>query len=221
MFILEGKNRSHQIRRKKALIANTLNCCLILILLLSCQSSTVFPVKAVQAQQTTASPDSLRNCAGDNKQLRTKKKNPSSSGKDRQTAIPASQACIEVRSGSLAVQEYLQKFARDSRWTLNDEQATEDLWSFSMALSAEELTAYAKTFSDPKIGWSGGKATVNVRTTELADGFARIVIGAKFDGYGVPEDKFAPNRESWSLPSSGALEAKMAEAVKAHFKTGH
>lgn len=178
-------------------------------------------MESAPSQQMTASTDRFRNCAADDGELRGRKKNPSSSSKNKKATPPGAQACVEVRGNSLVVQEYLQSFAREARWLLNDEQAAEDLWSFSMPLSAEELVAYAKPFSNPKMEWSAGKASVNVRTTELPDGFVRVVIAARFDGYGDPEDKFAPKRESWPLPSSGILEAKMAEAVKAHFKTGH
>jgi hypothetical protein len=172
-------------------------------------------VWVVTARGIPQTQENVRDCVS-GAESRGKKHN-----KKRSTVEPSMQACVEVRANALSVQEYLQKLVWDLRWTVNDEQATEDLWSFTMALNADELAAYTKPFSDPKIEWSAGKTAVNVRTAGLQDGFVRVVVTAKFDGYGVPEDKFAPKRESWPLTSSGALELKIANAVRDHFRTVH
>jgi hypothetical protein len=124
--------------------------------------------------------------------------------------------CSEVRDSALATQEYLQKYVREQRWSLSDEQVGEDMWTFSLDLSKEELSAYAKLRPEARIDWSGGKALVNVRTNALDDGYSRVVVTMRIDAYGEPEDKFAPHPKSWPVPSSGSLEATLLSAVRAH-----
>ena len=60
---------------------------------------------------------------------------------------------------------------------------------------------------------------VYLRTSELADGYTRVVVTARFDGYGEPEDKFAPKRESWALPSNGVLESSLTTALSKRYET--
>lgn len=167
-----------------------------------------------QSQTTEA----VRVCTSDSLKSQKKSTNTSHHQNKRVAAEAGKQKCVEVRAKALAIQEYLQKLIWELHWTVNDERASEELWSFTMKLNPEELTAYAKLFADPKMQWSSGKTVVNVRTMELEDGFTRVTVTATFEGYGVPEDKFAPKRESWPIPSNGALESKIADAIKQHFK---
>jgi len=146
-----------------------------------------------------------------------KKKNSPPKRKGAAPADATAPSCIEVHQSAIAAQEYLQLLVRDLRWNIGDEQASEELWSFTIYLGADDVAAYAKPPVDPKVEWSGGKGVVTVRTTELPDGFTRIVVNAKFDGYGDPEDKFAPKRSSWPLPSNGSLEARLTAAARDRF----
>ena len=150
-----------------------------------------------------------------------KKKSNPPKRRDSALAIASVPSCIEVHEAALTAQEYLQSFIRDHRWNIGDEQASEELWNFTVYLGADDVAAFTKPLVDPKINWTGGKAIVSVRTIELPDGFTRIVVQARFDGYGEPEDKFAPKRTSWPLASSGVLESRLTTAAESRFSPVH
>ena len=169
------------------------------------------------AQESQKTGPILRECKPGYDSSGTKKKTRKSYKED----LPMAPSCIDVKEQGLFVQENLQKVVRGLRWNIGDEQISEDLWTFSMYLGAQDTVAYTRPPSDPKVTWSGGKALVNLRTTELQDGFTRIIATVKFDGYGESGDQFAPQRKSWPLPSNGTLEAKIVEAVKSHFAPAH
>jgi hypothetical protein len=126
--------------------------------------------------------------------------------------------CSEVRDSALATQEYLQKYVREQRWTLSDEQVSEDMWTFTLEFGKEELARYAKLAPDARIDWNGGKALINVRTNSLDDGYARIVVTVRLDAYGEPQDRFVPQPKSWPVPSSGSLEAALLSALRVHLE---
>jgi hypothetical protein len=150
------------------------------------------------------------------------KKKSSSPKKKSRAAVPsAGSGCIEIQQSALQVQEFLQKVVRDLRWAVANEQATEDFWNFSIPIDAEELAAYTMPSPELRISWSAGKASLNVRTNELSDGYTRVLITAKFEGYGKQEDAFAPKRESWPLTSNGEIEAKLITSLKDHFAAAH
>jgi hypothetical protein len=165
--------------------------------------------------QAGAPPSVLRACAPSYGE--SLKKKHSSHGKRRETDEAPTEACLEIKGSALEVQEYLQKLAWELKWSAQDEQTSEDLWSISIALGEDELLIYAKPFSDPRVEWHAGKAVINAQTTGLPDSFTRVVINAKFEGYGAQIDQFAPKRNSWPLPSNGKLEAKIADSLRAHF----
>jgi len=126
-------------------------------------------------------------------------------------------ACLEVRSTSLGVQEHLQSYVRRQRWHVGDEDVTESLWNFSLELTPEDLLNYAKLDSTTqRIDWKSGKASVRVTTAEIGDGYTRTTVSASFEGFGNPEDKFALQRVSWKLASSGRLEAALISALQEH-----
>jgi hypothetical protein len=181
----------------------------------------VFTAHSLLVPAFAQSPDALktaaRECKSGYDDSLGKKKTGSSRHKDSALAISTVPSCIEVRETALATQEYLQLLVRDLRWNIGDEQASEEFWTFTVYLGSDDVPAYTKPPVDPKVSWSGGKAVVNVRTIELPDGFTRIVVKAKFDGFGEPEDKFAPKRSSWPLPSSGVLESKLTAAARNRF----
>ena len=163
----------------------------------------------------------VRSCNPGSDEMLSKKKASTSRNK-KQFEIPGTKpACIEIHQSALLVQELSQKIVRDLQWKVVDEQATEDFWNFSIAISADELVAYMKPAKELRVSWTSGKASVNVQTVELSGGYTRVLISAKFDGYGVQNDSFAPKHEFWPLLSNGALEAKIAGAISEHFKAVH
>ena len=173
--------------------------------------ATLLAVPAI-AQSTPSQPE-MRECkAGFDNSIgkkQTNKKNKVSAD------LPAaSQVCLEVRTPALMVQERLQKYVRTQRWNISDEQVSEDTWTFSLLLSKDELLSDTKPPELPKIAWNAGKGWIQVRTIELPDGFTRVVLSGRFDGYGKAEDQFAAQRESWPLPSSGALESLLLAELK-------
>ena len=176
---------------------------------------------ALRSQSTRAVANPVRSCIPGSDELPGKNKSSNSRNKEHSEISTTKPACIEIHQPALLVQEFSQKIVRDLQWRVVDEQATEDFWNFSIAISADELVAYTKPSKELRISWTAGKASVNVQTVELFGGYTRVLISAKFGGYGVQEDSFAPKRESWLLPSNGALEAKLAGAVSEHFKAVH
>jgi|GEM_PF-2057829 len=180
--------------------------------------TVLFSVIAVPVlgQQTKSSPEGVRACEP-NRQAGGKKRQRKTERKTEENAAVEGSACLEIRQPALAVQEYLQEFVRQERWNIGEEEISEDAWTLAVYLKNEELDEYTKIPEDPKIDWRSGKALVNIRTSDAKDGFTRLMTTARFDGYGEPEDKFAPNRDSWCLPSKGVLEAKLINALKTRF----
>lgn len=127
----------------------------------------------------------------------------------------ANNACLEIRLSSLAVQERLQAFIRDQKWRVGDEEISDSLWTFRRELYREELLASARP--DPgteKVNWARGRAALQIRTIDLENGFTRVIVSANFQGFGEPEDKFAMQRASWKLISTGRLEALLVSALR-------
>jgi hypothetical protein len=127
--------------------------------------------------------------------------------------------CIEVHSTAIEVQEYLQAYGRQEKWNLIDEHVAEDAWTFSRKLEKEELLRYSKNdASTDHVSWTSGVAFVEIKTMELAEGFVRVQIAARFQGYGQNADRFAPPKEFWPLISNGTLENHLISVLEAHFK---
>ena len=127
--------------------------------------------------------------------------------------------CLEVRSTTLEVQEYLQAYGREQKWNLSDEHVAEDAWTFSRKLERDELLRYAqKDANTERVNWTSGVAFVQVRTAELEEGFVRVQVSARFQGYGQSLDRFAPQKEFWPLISNGSFERKLIPALEVHFK---
>jgi hypothetical protein len=140
--------------------------------------------------------------------------------KDQSPVAPGA-ACLDVRESSLAVQESLQKFVREQRWNIGEESVTEDTWTFSRYLKREELSDFVRPWTGKAIEWRAAKVLINVRTTELPGGYARTVVTARYEGYGEPEDQFAPKRESWTLQSNGAMESSLLAVVSRQLEKSH
>ena len=176
---------------------------------------------ALRSEMAQEAMNPVRTCDPGSDEAPGKNKTSSSRNK-KHSEIPAVKpACIEIHRSALLVQESSQKIVRDFQWSVIDEQATEDFWNFSFAISADELVAYTRPLKEMGVSWTAGKASVNVQTLELPGGYTRVLISAKFDGYGTQEDSFAPKQQSWPLSSNGALESKIADAIRDHFKPAH
>lgn len=127
--------------------------------------------------------------------------------------------CLEVHSTTLEVQEYLQAYGREQKWNLSDEHVAEDAWTFSRKLERDELLHYAQNDANTeRVNWTSGVAFVQVRTAELDEGFVRVQVSARFQGYGQSLDRFAPQKEFWPLISNGSFERQLISALEVHFK---
>lgn len=129
-------------------------------------------------------------------------------------------ACLEAKASALDIQEFFQSFVRTQGWNIGEEQGTEDLWTFARYLTKEELLRFAREgLFAGRVNWRDGRTLVQVRTVELDGGFTRVLVSARFEGYGQSVDQFAPPKESWHLDSNGSLENSMVSALEAHFKS--
>jgi hypothetical protein len=127
--------------------------------------------------------------------------------------------CLEVHSTTLEVQEYLQAYGREQKWNLGDEHVADDVWTFSRKLERDELLRYTQNDANSeRVDWSSGLAFVQVKTAELVEGFVRVQIAARFQGYGQSLDRFAPQKEFWPLSSNGSVERQLISALEVHFK---
>lgn len=130
--------------------------------------------------------------------------------------------CIELHASALEAQEYLQKFVRERHWTILDELVSEDVWNFSVELTKPELSNYTKPEPDHALmNWRGGRASVRVSAKDLPDGYTRVEVSARFEGFGESEDQFATKRVSWPLKSSGTIESLLVSAVQSHANATH
>ncbi len=129
-------------------------------------------------------------------------------------------ACIEIKGQSIEIQEFLQSAVREFQWRIGENHASEDTWTFVRYLSDREL-AYCgdtKILVEP-VQFSGGKAAVLLRTTEMGDGYARVQISAHIQGEGSSMDKMsAQNSSSWPLRSTGALEQELIRSLETRYK---
>jgi hypothetical protein len=127
-------------------------------------------------------------------------------------------ACIELAFSVLEIQEYLQSYARKERWKITADQLNEDSWTFSLNIDKDELLRDTSADSSPKtVEWKAGSARVNVNTADLADGFTRTIVRAKFRGYGRNQDQFAMAKEYWDLESNNAFENSITSALQNYF----
>lgn len=208
---------SHQARKNLRMIS----AIFLSLMCFSAEASVMASDTFTRWQGSTQSENQMRGCKPGSDDALGKKKSSPTKSKNKSQVPSVEPVCLEVKQSVLEVQEYFQKVVRDLRWTVIDEQATEDFWNFSIHVDAEELAAYTKPAPELRISWTGGKASVNVQMIERPDGYTRVLVSARFDGYGEQQDSFAPKRESWPLPSNGALERKLSAIAKEHFTAGH
>jgi hypothetical protein len=136
-----------------------------------------------------------------------------------ETGAGTAEACLEVRFTALEIQEYLQAYGREQKWNLIDEHVAEDAWTFTRMLGKDELLRFTKKEATTDgVVWTSGMAFLQVKTTDLADGFVHVEISALFRGYGQNPDRFAPPKESWPLHSNATLENHIISVLETHFK---
>jgi len=173
----------------------------------------------VAAQRSPGRDAGTRPCKGFGADATAGKKSTKQNKKNAgQAETSSGAACLEVHSSTLDVQEHLQAFVREQHWRVGSEETSESLWNFNRELSAEELLNYARPdATQQRVHWKAGKAVILVRTTDVGDGYTRTVVSAQFEGYGESEDKFATQRESWTLSSRGRLEATLIGALQKNY----
>jgi len=130
-------------------------------------------------------------------------------------------ACLEAKATSLEIQEFLQTYVREQKWNIGEGRSSDSGWTFFRILEKEELLQFAKEPPAGRVSWTGGKALVQVRTTDLHGGFTRVQISARFQGHGENADHFAPPQDTWELNSNGTLESAIISALEAHFQSLH
>ena len=140
---------------------------------------------------------------------------------DSKESTPPATKCVEAQMSALEVQEYFQTFVRQQQWSVKEQQASEETWTFTILLDQEKLAAYTKPFVDPRIHFRGGKGLVLVRTTEKNDGYTQVLVRATFNGFGESEDMLATRRDVWPLESNGNLESELIHAIELHAQSLH
>ena len=204
--------------RKRNGLASRAGLIFLIVLLAVVQASSLVPSTSAQPQRSaSANKWTTRDC----KPASRSSKSADRKSKSKKSAASADSAdsCLEVAAGSLEVQERLQTIVRENRWSLSEEDTDESSWTFSVQLTKDELVADTKPDSAAEqLQWTGGKASVFVQTTDLPDGYTRLTIKSRFDGFGESQDKFAPERAFWKLKSNGRLEASLIDALRTRLK---
>ena len=140
---------------------------------------------------------------------------------DSKESLPPAPNCVEARMSALDIQEYFQKFVRAQRWSIKEQQASEETWIFTILLDKEKLATYTKPFVNQRIHFRGGKGLVQVRTTEKNEGYTQVLIKATFNGFGESEDMLATRRDVWPLESNGNQESELIHAIELHAQSLH
>jgi hypothetical protein len=177
-------------------------------------------ISAASPQQGPPSKPIVRPCADSWNEAELGAKRSRSKGAKKELKKEPG-ACIELAFSVLEIQEYLQSHARRERWKITADRLNEDSWTFSLDLDKDELLRDTSADSNPKtVEWKAGTVRVNVNTAELADGFTRTIVRARFRGYGRNPDQFAMQREYWDLESNNAFENSITSALRNYFTTG-
>jgi hypothetical protein len=128
--------------------------------------------------------------------------------------------CREVAGEAVDLQEFLQAQGRTQDWRMGENRASEDSWSYVRYFGTDELDKYADTASlAGAVKFSGGKAAVIVRTTDIGSGFVRVQVTAHFQGEGKSTDSVLgrPATE-WPLASKGILENELFSAIEKSYR---
>jgi hypothetical protein len=159
-----------------------------------------------------------KNIASGSKSSKARKKNGKKNRDDE--GANSAETCLEMRSTALEIQEYLQTYGREEKWNLSGEHVAEDAWTFSRKLEKEELLRYTKNDANTdRVNWTSGVAFIQVKTIELNDGFVRVQVSVRFQGYGQSSDRFAAPKEFWPLKSNTTFENQLISVLEKHFKS--
>jgi hypothetical protein len=103
-------------------------------------------------------------------------------------------SCIEVKGQPIEIQEFLQSDVRELQWHIGENPASEDTWRFVRYLNEEELAKCGgtKVLVEPA-QFTGGKAAVLIRTTDLNDGLHVCKSPRTFKGKRSPPTKSLRN----------------------------
>jgi hypothetical protein len=172
-----------------------------------------------QEQQSKSSQPTVRSCTNSEPQPAPNKKAGRNKPAKDQEAVGASPSfCSDIHARALEVQERLQGLLRDLRWRLEDEDADEEVFRFSLQLSQHELLADTNPEAAARlVQWTGGKVVVLVKTFEEREGYTRTTVTGFFKGYGESEDKFATRKNVWTLNSNGRLEKDLLDRLISRF----
>jgi hypothetical protein len=133
-------------------------------------------------------------------------------------AAPDGRFCVEVRATPAEVRDFVRSNARELRWKIGSEMSSANTWTFTRYLEKEELAQTARTDAlGGRVTWTEGKAFVQVKTSDAADGFTRVEISARFRGHGQTSERFARPTDLWPLASKGTLESGMIATLEDHF----
>ena len=174
-----------------------------------------------QASGAVNSSVMLRPCAARPTGSKPDRKNKTK-GKTVANPTEFAPTCLEAKDSPLNIQEFFQSYVRVQAWRFVEEKIVADGWIFVRSLDKDELLQFAKEgrFAG-RVTWSEGKAFILVSTRDLDDGYTRVEISARVQGFGQNVDRFAPARDSWGLDSTGVLEKTLIEALEDHFKSLH
>jgi hypothetical protein len=176
-----------------------------------------------QAQNSPATPigatTATRPCSANPILTSAEKKKESHKPKNPLPPEPAP-VCVEVKGEGIEIQEFLQKTAREQAWRIGENRLSDDTWSYVRYLDPGELEKYAdtKVLIEP-IQFTGGKAAVTLRTTDIGEGYVRVHIMAQLQGEGKTSDKVLGQPGStWTLNSKGVLEQELVTALQTRYK---
>ena len=190
---------------------------LFFLLFLVLRSTNPAGARSYAAQAASPASGSYRSCTANPVWASTAQK------KARKTKHPIAAepapACLEVQGEGIEIQEFLQSTVREEQWRAGENHASEDTWSFVRYLSVEDLERYAETkVLTEAVKFSGGRVAIVVRTSELADGYARVQITTHFQGEGKSTDKVMGQPATvWPLTSRGVLEKELLTALQSRF----
>jgi len=191
---------------------------LVAVLLLSFSALSARAQLALAPQMGTSA--STRTCSANPVLARSASKKKSSRKSKNPLPPHPAPACIEVKGQPIEVQEFLQNTAREQGWRIGENRASEDTWSFVRYLAPPELEKFAdtKVLVEP-VEFIDGKAAVNVRTTDIGEGYTRVQASAQIQGEGKSTDKVSAQPATvWPLNSKGILEQDLLKALQTGYK---
>ena len=182
----------------------------------------LLPYATVSAAQDAGPGPASRSCGHVDEEAAASRVQKRKKNAPKSAQLPYIPSCLEIHALPLVVQEKLQQFVRQENWAIFDEEINEVIWSFSLPLTKDDLSAYANPPAGTgRVSWERGKAVVLVRTISLSDGYSRTTVAAQFRGFGESDDTFAVQRAFWEWSSNGKLEARLTGELRTRFGASH